>query len=676
MMQHIGEYLIDAAAPAGSTAPSATATAAGRPRVATRAAPDGPGPGSDAGWSSRWVTTAVGRAGPGPGPAGVGRRRAASPPLTGRRAHHDELDALLAAGHGDHGRPTTCSTAARPRGCRPAPVLDESGCYADPHLAARGCFRENGSADLGRHRFPGHLWRWDGPELRWGPLSPDGGGQRARDARQCSASTTPGGSALRGRGPPVASTTWPPTARRGERGPRWPRRSGPGRWVAWSVAPWEDGVRDLSYLLTLAMVCRPSTGVRPGLGLPGARSWSVVPLIRPSVGRPSATPGRTPQHPPPSSSSRTTTATRSWSQELLGDADEPFETTWVTQPGRGPGPAGRALDLRAARPRPARRRRPRRPARGAARRPRLTGRRADRVRRRGPGRRGGRRRRPGLPGQGRPSTASCWPGRCATPSSASGPTSRPGACTRSSSAAARTAASNAACCPARCVRDDGLSAGSSRVPPRRGRDPAGRRLLRRRRDARRHRAGHHRRRLRPRPRRGRPRRQPAHRLAHPGAGRLPGRRRRSPPSTRCCATSASTTPCSPPSCDVEIDPDRRSATMRLAGHPPPLVLEPEVAVLGCRRGPGRRWACSTTSTGWASASSWPPAWSLLLYTDGLIEGRAERESGRLGEGGLVDAAAREPARADDPAELVDHLDRHRRASPPAAPCPTTWPWCC
>jgi crotonobetainyl-CoA:carnitine CoA-transferase CaiB-like acyl-CoA transferase len=50
-------------------------------------------------------------------------------------------------------------------------VLDETACLADPHLRARGFFRQNGSADVPLVDFPGHLWRWDGPAMVWGPTS-------------------------------------------------------------------------------------------------------------------------------------------------------------------------------------------------------------------------------------------------------------------------------------------------------------------------------------------------------------------------------------------------------------------------------------------------------------------------------------------------------------------------
>ena len=52
-----------------------------------------------------------------------------------------------------------------------APVLDDGACLAEPHLRARGFFRPNGSAEVPTVDFSGHLWRWDGPALCWGPTS-------------------------------------------------------------------------------------------------------------------------------------------------------------------------------------------------------------------------------------------------------------------------------------------------------------------------------------------------------------------------------------------------------------------------------------------------------------------------------------------------------------------------
>ena len=72
---------------------------------------------------------------------------------------------------------------------------------------------------------------------------------------------------------------------------------------------------------------------------------------------------------------------------------------------------------------------------------------------------------------------------------------------------------------------------------------------------------------------------------------------------------------------VTLDLAANRATVRLAGHPPPLLLS----------GRGRAcWRSSRTGAGRARRAPAPPGqragadpddWSLLLYTDGLIEGR-------------------------------------------------------
>ena len=85
----------------------------------------------------------------------------------------------------------------------------------------------------------------------------------------------------------------------------------------------------------------------------------------------------------------------------------------------GVGPAG--YRLRAAGPQPARRAGARRPARAARARTGARGARAHRPRRRAPRRRGGRGRRAGLPGQGLDQRRAAACARCATRSSAGGP---------------------------------------------------------------------------------------------------------------------------------------------------------------------------------------------------------------------------------------------------------------
>src|SRR5262245_23763957 len=88
-------------------------------------------------------------------------------------------------------------------------------------------------------------------------------------------------------------------------------------------------------------------------------------------------------------------------------------------------------------------------------------------------------------------------------------------------------------------------------------------------------------------------------------------------------------------CMATIAPDRRSVAIRLAGHPPPLLIaggdvaffepervEPPLGVVD-----STRWEPRTYEL--------PERWSLLLYTDGLIEGRTGVGAGRLGGEGLA-----------------------------------------
>ena len=87
-------------------------------------------------------------------------------------------------------------------------------------------------------------------------------------------------------------------------------------------------------------------------------------------------------------------------------------------------------------------------------------------------------------------------------------------------------------------------------------------------------------------------------------------------------------------CDLSILPDRRTATVRLAGHPPPLLLHPAPVVwpdvvCGPPLGvvPGQTWPEARTDL--------PGPWAVLLYTDGLIEGHQRQAEERLGVEGLT-----------------------------------------
>jgi len=87
-------------------------------------------------------------------------------------------------------------------------------------------------------------------------------------------------------------------------------------------------------------------------------------------------------------------------------------------------------------------------------------------------------------------------------------------------------------------------------------------------------------------------------------------------------------------CDITVGPDRRAATVRLAGHPPPVLLRPVPTVWPSARSgpplgvmPGETWEAAVAELG--------GPWAVLLYTDGLIEGRYGDSGERLGIEGLT-----------------------------------------
>ncbi|WP_078849914.1 PP2C family protein-serine/threonine phosphatase [Streptomyces sp. NRRL F-5126] len=91
-------------------------------------------------------------------------------------------------------------------------------------------------------------------------------------------------------------------------------------------------------------------------------------------------------------------------------------------------------------------------------------------------------------------------------------------------------------------------------------------------------------------------------------------------------------------CTVDIEPEGRGATVRLAGHPAPLVA---------RRGEDARllsYEHSGPALGLLPGGRWPSrrvelgdSWDVMIYTDGLIEGRVGAGSSRrLGEDGMAE----------------------------------------
>jgi len=88
-------------------------------------------------------------------------------------------------------------------------------------------------------------------------------------------------------------------------------------------------------------------------------------------------------------------------------------------------------------------------------------------------------------------------------------------------------------------------------------------------------------------------------------------------------------------CMLSVAPDRSTGVLRLAGHPPPLLLTPD--------GVTELTAPTSPPPGLNDRGSWASCpvelgdrWTLLLYTDGLIEGRIARGPYRLGTEGLIE----------------------------------------
>jgi serine phosphatase RsbU (regulator of sigma subunit) len=118
-------------------------------------------------------------------------------------------------------------------------------------------------------------------------------------------------------------------------------------------------------------------------------------------------------------------------------------------------------------------------------------------------------------------------------------------------------------------------------------------------------------------------------------------------------------------CMVSVAPGRRSGILRLAGHPEPLLVTPDRIT--------KLTAPTSLPPGFNDAGDWPERqvefgdrWSLLLYTDGLIEGRIGPGPDRLGTEGLMgllrDALGAPPfdaGRVSDDALLNKLIDRVR-----------------
>lgn len=112
-------------------------------------------------------------------------------------------------------------------------------------------------------------------------------------------------------------------------------------------------------------------------------------------------------------------------------------------------------------------------------------------------------------------------------------------------------------------------------------------------------------------------------------------------------------------CTLEIAPDRATVDIRVAGHQEPILIDAGgVSIVEVSAG--------APPLGIFEQSEWPAQrqtltapWSLLLYTDGLVEGKVGADGERLGERRLVEMIERElEATAiwpDDAPALLDRL---------------------
>ena len=122
-------------------------------------------------------------------------------------------------------------------------------------------------------------------------------------------------------------------------------------------------------------------------------------------------------------------------------------------------------------------------------------------------------------------------------------------------------------------------------------------------------------------------------------------------------------------CTVDIAPDGRRAGLCLAGHPAPLISRParSRAAIGAD-GAGSPappvaellpYENGGPALGLLPNARWPRRqvelggeWSLMLYTDGLIEGRTGEGRERLGQDGMVDMVRRQLAQGLRGEELL------------------------
>ncbi|MGH9294222.1 MAG: PP2C family protein-serine/threonine phosphatase, partial [Acidimicrobiales bacterium] len=106
-------------------------------------------------------------------------------------------------------------------------------------------------------------------------------------------------------------------------------------------------------------------------------------------------------------------------------------------------------------------------------------------------------------------------------------------------------------------------------------------------------------------------------------------------------------------CEVAVAPDRRTAEMCLAGHPAPVVVSGgRVMTPPAPTGPPLGVVDDAT---WATATlDLEASWTLLLYTDGLVENVSPDmpERRRLGTEGLFEVVRESVGRGDTIQRIV------------------------
>jgi PAS domain S-box-containing protein len=115
---------------------------------------------------------------------------------------------------------------------------------------------------------------------------------------------------------------------------------------------------------------------------------------------------------------------------------------------------------------------------------------------------------------------------------------------------------------------------------------------------------------------------------------------------------------------VWVSPDRRQATVAVAGHPAPVLIEAgRVGVMDVAYGPALGIEDGAAQPWPATTLTLEQPWLLLCYTDGLIEGRsAPGVTERFGIERLVDRIAALASQGTRPTELLDRLLAEVRAA--------------